>query len=127
MMNPTTMMVDKGNDAKDEDVLSLAEKLDRLAGQLVAGGRSLKSVNVTYAYARATDDLATRLLRDMVAKGIHISEEQVDQPGIIGSLRIILCQRNVNVSFTSVGRTEVKHIEEDWKELGIMAAVFLAL
>ncbi|GJV89067.1 hypothetical protein Tco_1533005 [Tanacetum coccineum] len=26
--------------------------------------------------------------------------------GIIGSLRIILCQRNVNVSFTSMGRTE---------------------
>ncbi|GKG10823.1 hypothetical protein Tco_0342223, partial [Tanacetum coccineum] len=61
-------------------VLSLAEKLDRLAGQLVAGGRGLKSVNVTYAYARATDDLATRLLRDMVAKGIRISEEQSIAP-----------------------------------------------
>ncbi|GJR31064.1 hypothetical protein Tco_1107296 [Tanacetum coccineum] len=55
-------------DSKQYAVLSLAEKLDRLAGQLVAGGRGLKSVNVTYAYARETDDLATRFTRDMVAK-----------------------------------------------------------
>ncbi|XP_010547986.1 PREDICTED: D-3-phosphoglycerate dehydrogenase 1, chloroplastic [Tarenaya hassleriana] len=48
----------------------LAEKLGRLAVQLVAGGSGVKSVKVTYASARATDDLDTRLLRAMITKGI---------------------------------------------------------
>ncbi|KFK41398.1 hypothetical protein AALP_AA2G125400 [Arabis alpina] len=48
----------------------LAEKLGRLAVQLVAGGSGVKNVKVTYASARATDDLDTRLLRAMITKGI---------------------------------------------------------
>ncbi|KAJ0252064.1 D-3-phosphoglycerate dehydrogenase 1 [Hirschfeldia incana] len=48
----------------------LAEKLGRLAVQLVAGGSGVKNVKVSYASARATDDLDTRLLRAMITKGI---------------------------------------------------------
>eukprot|EP01018_Ginkgo_biloba_P023286 Gb_20529 [translate_table: standard] len=48
----------------------LAEKLGRLAVQLVAGGSGVKSVKVTYASARAGDDLDTRLLRAMITKGL---------------------------------------------------------
>ncbi|KAI8024793.1 hypothetical protein LOK49_LG02G00247 [Camellia lanceoleosa] len=50
--------------------VELAEKLGRLAVQLVAGGSSVKSVKVTYACARAPDDLDTRLLRAMTTKGL---------------------------------------------------------
>ncbi|XP_042508585.1 D-3-phosphoglycerate dehydrogenase 3, chloroplastic-like [Macadamia integrifolia] len=48
----------------------LAEKLGRLAVQLVAGGSGVKSVKVTYASARAPDDLDTRVLRAMISKGL---------------------------------------------------------
>jgi D-3-phosphoglycerate dehydrogenase len=48
----------------------LAEKLGRLAVQLVAGGSGIKSVRVVYKSARDPDDLDTRLLRAMVTKGI---------------------------------------------------------
>lgn len=48
----------------------LAEKLGRLAVQLVAGGSGIKSVRVVYNSARDPDDLDTRLLRAMVTKGI---------------------------------------------------------
>ncbi|CAL9222982.1 unnamed protein product [Arabidopsis halleri] len=48
----------------------LAEQLGRLAVQLVAGGSGVKNVKVTYASARATDELDTRLLRAMITKGI---------------------------------------------------------
>lgn len=50
--------------------VELAEKLGRLAVQLVAGGSGVKSVKVTYASARAPDDLDTRLLRAMITKGL---------------------------------------------------------
>ncbi|KAF9675077.1 hypothetical protein SADUNF_Sadunf10G0193900 [Salix dunnii] len=48
----------------------LAEKLGRLAVQLVAGGSGIKSAKVVYKSARDPDDLDTRLLRAMVTKGI---------------------------------------------------------
>lgn len=48
----------------------LAEKLGRLAVQLVSGGGGVKSVKVSYATARAPDDLDTRLLRAMITKGL---------------------------------------------------------
>ncbi|KAF5949197.1 hypothetical protein HYC85_015154 [Camellia sinensis] len=51
-------------------IVELAEKLGRLAVQLVAGGSGVKSVKVTYASARAPDDLDTRLLRAMTTKGL---------------------------------------------------------
>ncbi|KAH6818893.1 D-3-phosphoglycerate dehydrogenase [Perilla frutescens var. frutescens] len=50
--------------------VALAEKLGRLAVQLVAGGSGVKTVKVTYASARAPDDLDTRLLRAMITKGL---------------------------------------------------------
>ncbi|XP_076895482.1 D-3-phosphoglycerate dehydrogenase 1, chloroplastic-like [Bidens hawaiensis] len=50
--------------------VTLAEKLGRLAVQLVAGGSGVKSVKVTYTSARAPDDLDTRLLRAMITKGL---------------------------------------------------------
>ncbi|XP_052193038.1 D-3-phosphoglycerate dehydrogenase 3, chloroplastic-like [Diospyros lotus] len=50
--------------------VELAEKLGRLAVQLVTGGGGVKSVKVTYASARAPDDLDTRLLRAMITKGL---------------------------------------------------------
>ncbi|XP_008811205.1 D-3-phosphoglycerate dehydrogenase 1, chloroplastic-like [Phoenix dactylifera] len=48
----------------------LAEKLGRLAVQLVAGGSGVKLVKITYASARTPDDLDTRLLRAMITKGL---------------------------------------------------------
>ncbi|KAK4752145.1 hypothetical protein SAY87_020943 [Trapa incisa] len=48
----------------------LAEKLGRLAVQLVGGGSGVKTVKVTYASGRAPDDLDTRLLRAMITKGL---------------------------------------------------------
>ncbi|XP_072980624.1 D-3-phosphoglycerate dehydrogenase 3, chloroplastic-like [Typha angustifolia] len=48
----------------------VAEKLGRLAVQLVAGGSGVKSVKVTYASSRSPDDLDTRLLRAMITKGL---------------------------------------------------------
>lgn len=48
----------------------LAEKLGRLAVQLVTGGSGVNAVKVTYASSRAPDDLDTRLLRAMVIKGL---------------------------------------------------------
>ncbi|KAG0482534.1 hypothetical protein HPP92_010618 [Vanilla planifolia] len=48
----------------------LAEKLGRIAVQLVTGGSGLKSVKISYASARAPDDLDTRLIRAMIIKGL---------------------------------------------------------
>ncbi|KDP34458.1 hypothetical protein JCGZ_11929 [Jatropha curcas] len=49
----------------------LAEKLGRLAVQLVGGGNNgIQSVKVAYKTARNPDDLDTRLLRAMITKGI---------------------------------------------------------
>ncbi|KAK4267689.1 hypothetical protein QN277_024436 [Acacia crassicarpa] len=48
----------------------LAEKLGRLAVQLVSGGSGVKTVKVTYRSARDPEDLDTRLLRAMITKGI---------------------------------------------------------
>ncbi|KAL9268362.1 D-3-phosphoglycerate dehydrogenase 2, chloroplastic-like protein [Drosera capensis] len=48
----------------------LAEKLGRLAVQLVAGGDGIKAVKIVYNTARSPDDLDTRLLRAMITKGI---------------------------------------------------------
>eukprot|EP00250_Pteridium_aquilinum_P011799 c20312_g1_i1 orf=269-2146(+) len=49
--------------------VSLAERLGRLAIQLVAGS-GVKNVKVSYTSARADDDLDTRLLRAMITKGL---------------------------------------------------------
>ncbi|URD82668.1 D-3-phosphoglycerate dehydrogenase [Musa troglodytarum] len=48
----------------------LAEKLGRLAVQLVAGGSGIKGVKVVYKSARDPNDLDTRILRSMITKGM---------------------------------------------------------
>ncbi|KAG9141022.1 hypothetical protein Leryth_012615 [Lithospermum erythrorhizon] len=48
----------------------LAEKLGRLAVQLVAGGSGVQAIKVVYKSARDPDNLDTRLLRAMIIKGI---------------------------------------------------------
>ncbi|XP_019194574.1 PREDICTED: D-3-phosphoglycerate dehydrogenase 1, chloroplastic-like [Ipomoea nil] len=48
----------------------LAEKLGRMAVQLVAGGSGIQSIKIVYKTARSPDSLDTRLLRAMVTKGI---------------------------------------------------------
>ncbi|XP_020600171.1 D-3-phosphoglycerate dehydrogenase 1, chloroplastic-like [Phalaenopsis equestris] len=48
----------------------LAEKLGRLAVQLLTGGGGVKTVKLSYASARAPDDLDTRLIRAMIIKGL---------------------------------------------------------
>ncbi|BBN20168.1 D-3-phosphoglycerate dehydrogenase / 2-oxoglutarate reductase [Marchantia polymorpha subsp. ruderalis] len=50
--------------------VTLAERLGRLAVQLVSGGAGVKDVKVTYTSSRADDDLDTRLLRAMITKGL---------------------------------------------------------
>ncbi|KNA12320.1 hypothetical protein SOVF_126730 [Spinacia oleracea] len=50
--------------------IQLAEKLGRLAVQLVAGGSGIQTIKVSYRSARGPDDLDTRLLRAMITKGI---------------------------------------------------------
>lgn len=50
--------------------VQLAEKLGRLAVQLVKGGSGIKAVKIVYKSARGPDDLDTRLLRAMITKGI---------------------------------------------------------
>ncbi|XP_057545336.1 D-3-phosphoglycerate dehydrogenase 3, chloroplastic-like [Amaranthus tricolor] len=50
--------------------VQLAEKLGRLAVQLVAGGSGIQTIKVSYRTARGPDDLDTRLLRAMITKGI---------------------------------------------------------
>ncbi|GLT40204.1 hypothetical protein SLA2020_143570 [Shorea laevis] len=50
--------------------IALAEKLARLAVQLVAGGSGMKSVRVTYASAGSPDDLDTWVLQAMIMKGL---------------------------------------------------------
>lgn len=48
----------------------LAEKLGRLAVQLVAGGSGIRQVKVVYTSTRDPDDLDTRILRAMITKGM---------------------------------------------------------
>eukprot|EP00250_Pteridium_aquilinum_P007114 c16902_g1_i1 orf=112-2001(+) len=50
--------------------VSLAERLGRLAIQLVGGGSGVKIVKLSYLSARTDDELDTRLLRAMVIKGL---------------------------------------------------------
>ncbi|GJS54513.1 hypothetical protein Tco_0627875, partial [Tanacetum coccineum] len=57
--------------------VTLAEKLHRLAVQLVADGSGVESVKITYISSRAADDLVTPLVRNLVAKGIWNEERLV--------------------------------------------------
>ncbi|KAI5061528.1 hypothetical protein GOP47_0024033 [Adiantum capillus-veneris] len=50
--------------------VSLAEKLGRLAIQLVGGGSGVKNAKLSYLSTRSKDELDTRLLRAMVIKGL---------------------------------------------------------
>ncbi|CAA0829511.1 D-3-phosphoglycerate dehydrogenase 2-chloroplastic [Striga hermonthica] len=50
--------------------VTLAEKLGRIAVQLVTGGSGIQTVKVIYRSARDPDSLDTRLLRAMITKGL---------------------------------------------------------
>ncbi|GKA35189.1 leucine-rich repeat, cysteine-containing subtype protein [Tanacetum coccineum] len=54
--------------------LKLAEKLHRLAVQLVADGSDAGSVKITYTSSRLTDDIDTPLVRSLVASSIRNEE-----------------------------------------------------
>ncbi|GJS35643.1 hypothetical protein Tco_0534025 [Tanacetum coccineum] len=54
--------------------VTLAEKLYRLAVQLVADASGVESVKITCTSSRATDDLDTPLVQNLVAKGIRNEE-----------------------------------------------------
>lgn len=56
--------------AELEPYVKLAERLGRLAVQLVSGGAGVKDVKVIYKSARADDDLDTRLMRGSITKGL---------------------------------------------------------
>ncbi|GMP73660.1 hypothetical protein CsSME_00031349 [Camellia sinensis var. sinensis] len=73
----------------------LAEKLGRLAVQLVTGGKGVKSVKVVYGSARDPDDLDTRLLRAIMAIGVD-EEPDKDTLKIIGKCLQLksLCSSN---------------------------------
>ncbi|KAK4804654.1 hypothetical protein SAY86_004471 [Trapa natans] len=50
--------------------VEIAEKLGRLAVQLVSGGTGIRSVRIYYGSAREHDDLDTHYLRAMIIKGL---------------------------------------------------------
>ncbi|WOL17364.1 hypothetical protein Cni_G26156 [Canna indica] len=50
--------------------VTLAEKLGRIAVQLVSGGSGIQAVKVVYSSARDPGDLDSRILRAMITKGI---------------------------------------------------------
>ncbi|GJU14344.1 leucine-rich repeat, cysteine-containing subtype protein [Tanacetum coccineum] len=58
--------------------VTLAEKLYKLAVQLVANGSGVGSVKMTYTSSRATDNLDTQLVRAMVAKVSESGEIKVE-------------------------------------------------
>ncbi|GJW81544.1 leucine-rich repeat, cysteine-containing subtype protein [Tanacetum coccineum] len=57
--------------------VTLAEKLHKLAVQLVADGSGVGSVKMTYTSSKAKDDFDTQLVRVIVANDIRINEERV--------------------------------------------------
>uniref|UniRef100_A0A7N2MYS0 D-isomer specific 2-hydroxyacid dehydrogenase NAD-binding domain-containing protein n=1 Tax=Quercus lobata TaxID=97700 RepID=A0A7N2MYS0_QUELO len=101
----------------------LAEKLGRLAVQLVAGGSSVKTVKrgLRISEERIVPDGSPESPLDFIQVldcecGIQIClcnislgrlrsrDRQVDQPGMIGTVGSILGEDNVNFSFMSLGR-----------------------
>ncbi|CAK7350309.1 unnamed protein product [Dovyalis caffra] len=105
--------------------VEIAKKLGRFDFQLVSGGSGVKDVKVTYASARAPDDLDTRVLRAMIIEGLigpisnvfvnlvnvdfktgEIKVEGRVKDGIPHLTKVgsVLREENVNVSFMSVGR-----------------------
>ncbi|GJU54815.1 hypothetical protein Tco_1228529 [Tanacetum coccineum] len=92
----------------------------RLAGELVAGGRGLKSINVTYVYARAPNDLATRLLRDMVARGeekVNVSFMSVDKNILKEAVMAIVVDK----------KPRLKIMKKIGESRGVKEVMFLAL
>ncbi|GJY10777.1 leucine-rich repeat, cysteine-containing subtype protein [Tanacetum coccineum] len=127
--------------------VTLAEKLHKLAVQLVANGSGLGSVKITYTFSRATDNLDTPLVRAMLAKGICVNGEQVIVDGSSGKpLEIIRVQiantsildeeENVNITSLSFGRIQQYNIlvigvdekpsKKDLNKIDKIFAVFLA-
>ncbi|KAK7264025.1 hypothetical protein RJT34_31627 [Clitoria ternatea] len=98
--------------------IMLAEKLGKLAVQLVSGKSRIKNVKVDISTIESkvgsvvSDNGQMTCLGsfgvDVSLEGNLILSRQVDQPGMIGCVGNILAQHNVNVSFMSVGRNSRK-------------------
>ncbi|PWA47921.1 hypothetical protein CTI12_AA492900 [Artemisia annua] len=93
---------------------TLAEKLHRLAVQLVADGSGVGAVKITYTSSRATDDLYTPLVNAMLDKGIHINEERVlldrasEKPLEIIIVQIANVESRVAVAISESGEIKVE-------------------
>ncbi|XP_047960051.1 D-3-phosphoglycerate dehydrogenase 2, chloroplastic-like [Salvia hispanica] len=81
--------------------VALAEKLGRVAVQLVAGGTGIQTVKVLYASPRDPNDLDTRILRAMITKGIiePISDAHVN----LVNADFIAKQKHLRISEEKVG------------------------
>ncbi|GJY93255.1 D-3-phosphoglycerate dehydrogenase 1, chloroplastic-like protein [Tanacetum coccineum] len=102
--------------------VTLAEKLHKLAVQLVADGSSLGYVKITYTSSRATDTFDTPLVCAMLAKGvldvdvslegnIILCRQAPHQPNIITIVSCILDEVEiVNVTSMSFGMIEQYNI-----------------
>ncbi|GKE39262.1 D-3-phosphoglycerate dehydrogenase 1, chloroplastic-like protein [Tanacetum coccineum] len=95
--------------------VTLAEKLRKLAVQLIADGSGLGSVKITYTSLRATYNIYTPLVRAMVAKGIRVNEEQViivdgssDKPLEIIKVQIANVESRLAVAISEYGEIKVE-------------------
>lgn len=83
--------------------VALAEKLGRIAVQLVVGGGGIQSVKVVYGSSRDPDNLDTRILRAMITKGIiePISDAHVN----LVNADFIAKQKHLRISEEKVAAT----------------------
>ncbi|GKE10830.1 leucine-rich repeat, cysteine-containing subtype protein [Tanacetum coccineum] len=94
--------------------VTLAEKLHKLAAQLVADGIGLGPVKITYTSSRAADNFDTPLVRAMVVKGIRVNEEQVvvegssDKPVEIVKVQIANVESRFAVAISESGEIKVE-------------------
>ena len=94
--------------------VTLAEKLHKLAVQLVADGSGLGSAKITYTSSRATDNLDTPLVRAMLAKGICVNEERAtldlssEKPLKIIKVQIANVDSRFTVSLSECGEIKVE-------------------
>ncbi|GJS90427.1 retrovirus-related pol polyprotein from transposon TNT 1-94 [Tanacetum coccineum] len=116
--------------------VTLAEKLHRLAVQLVADGSGAESVNITYTSSRATIDLDTLLypsLGDKIARegerwGPHLTKVGALEVDVRLDGHILLCQQvDEPNTISSVTKTEQRGFEEALRDPAIEEFVFLAL
>ncbi|GKC30387.1 D-3-phosphoglycerate dehydrogenase 1, chloroplastic-like protein [Tanacetum coccineum] len=95
-------------------LVTLAEKLHKLAVQLIADKSGLGSVKITYTSSRARDNFNTPLFRATIAKGICVNEEQVivdgssDKPLEIIKVQIANVESRLAVAISEYGEIKVE-------------------